>query len=114
MNKDLSKVIKKIEELDWNVSIDDGYAELNMFSPAGQDFNVTINMGDSLDCFINNILKYHDSFDVSYETYLWLDSDGHGKNGAPYDMKDIYEDMEYCKDSLYELYDALLHVNSSC
>lgn len=35
-----------------------------------------------------------DDYDVSYETYLWLDKDGHGKNGAPYDMLDCYRDSE--------------------
>ena len=33
--------------------------------------------------------------------------DGHGKNGAPYDMKDLYGDMEACQDMIYELYQAL-------
>ena len=44
---------------------------------------------------------------MCYETYLWLDSDGHGKNGAPYDMKDLYEDMEACREIIYELYEIV-------
>lgn len=35
-----------------------------------------------------------DDYDVSYETYLWLDKEGHGTNGAPYDMLDCYRDSE--------------------
>lgn len=35
---------------------------------------------------------------------MWLDSDGHGINGAPYDMKDVYEDMEACQNMILELY----------
>lgn len=46
-------------------------------------------------------------YDVSYETYLWLDDEGHGSNGAPYDMKDVYEDMEWWKDSLENLANTL-------
>ena len=37
------------------------------------------------------------------EAYIWLDDSGHGKNGAPHDMKDVYEDMEACKSMLGEL-----------
>lgn len=41
----------------------------------------------------NDLADYINDFDVSYETYLWLDECGHGKNGAPYDMKDVYENV---------------------
>lgn len=44
---------------------------------------------------------------MSYETYLWLDSNGHGKNDAPYDMKDVYEDVEWWRDSLEYLANTL-------
>ena len=36
-------------------------------------------------------------YDVSYETYLWLDNTGHGKNGAPYELEDILEDIKACE-----------------
>ena len=35
-----------------------------------------------------------DNYDVSYETYIWLDNEGHGTNGAPYDMLECYKDSE--------------------
>ena len=38
---------------------------------------------------------------------LWLDSDGHGKNGAPYHMRDLLEDMEACETMLEDLSIAL-------
>ena len=38
---------------------------------------------------------------------MWLDIDGHGKNGAPYDMRDVYDDMEAVNDMLWDLYDDL-------
>lgn len=82
--------------------------EFRNYSPARQDFffNVwTDGDGSSLD---HDIFEYYDNFDVSLEAYLWLDSDGHGKNGAPYDMKDVYEDMEDCAEMIKELY---LYVN---
>ena len=54
-----------------------------------------------------NILSYYQDFDVSYETSLWIGSDGHGKNGAPYEIKDIYEDMEECHEFIMELYNIV-------
>ena len=62
---------------------------------------------DNAILFIENIRSYAKDFDMSYETYLWLDSNGHGKNNAPYDMKDVYEDMEWWRDSLEYLANTL-------
>lgn len=39
-------------------------------------------------------------YDVCYQTYLCLDTTGHGKNGYPYDMKDCYDDRSGVKDKL--------------
>ena len=49
----------------------------------------------------------YDNYDCSYEAYLWLDNTGHGTNGAPYDMKDVYEDMEACEKMIFELWESL-------
>lgn len=108
MKREVKKVLKAIEKLGWNVTIeDDSNVVLSQFSPAGQDFNISVNTENDVLLFIENIFEYYSSFDVSYETYLWLDNEGHGKNGAPYDMKDLYEDMETCKENIYKLYEEL-------
>lgn len=83
---------------------DDGCYRFGRYSPAGQDFGFTIDPGNDIWDLINALYTYHDGYDVSYETFLWLDSNGHGANGAPYDMRDCYEDMETCKGYIYELY----------
>lgn len=44
-----------------------------------------------------------EDYDVSYETYLWLDDTGHGKNNAPYDMLDCYKDSEEALEHLEDL-----------
>lgn len=36
----------------------------------------------------------HDAYDADYETFLWIGDDGHGRNGAPYHIRDILADME--------------------
>ena len=51
-------------------------------------------------------VRYKD-FDCSQETYYWLDDNGHGMNGAPYDVIDIYKDMEWCRNELEYLYNTL-------
>lgn len=107
-NQDLMNVVEKIKELGWNADLDDNnYISLQIYSPAGQDFNITIDTENDVDVFIENIYEYYESFDVSYETYLWLDEYGHGKNGAPYDMRDLYNDMETCEQLILKLYNEL-------
>ena len=97
--------IDKIEEHGFSVEfIGNGEYEFGKYSNAGRDFRFTVNIGDSFTEFANNIVEEYYRFDVSEETYLWLDNTGHGKNGAPYDMKDVYEDTAQCRDFIYELY----------
>ena len=96
-----------IEKLDWCIDYnDDGTIYFSKYSPAGQDFGFEVG-GTSLEEIAENIYDYYDGYDASYEASLWLDSDGHGKNGAPYDMKDLYEDMEACEQNVLELYNII-------
>lgn len=76
------------------------------YSPAGQDFSFTIDNG-SLEEIAANIYNHYEGYDVSYEASIWLDDWGHGKNGAPYDMRDVYDDMEACSEYIYELYEII-------
>ena len=84
------------------------------YSPAGQDFyfEVSVPNEEDEDTFYDNvadaIYAYWKDFDVCYETYIWLDETGHGRNGAPYDMKDLYEDMQTCADMIHDLWLALI------
>ena len=93
--------------LDCGFSIEDegdNYVRFGKTSPAGQDFGFSVNLGEDLIDFAANIKSTYSDFDISEETYLWLDRSGHGQNGAPYDMRDCYNDMEACKEAIYELY----------
>ena len=105
------KIQKIAEELGWTVTWDKNnegtkFVMFSQYSPAGQDFNCEVKYSN-LDEICNKVFEYYKSYDPSYEAYLWLDSDGHGKNGAPYEMIDVYNDMEACKKSVYELYESL-------
>lgn len=105
--KTMNEVLNKIRELGWSIEEYEENYELGIYSPAGQDFSMIVEKDDDIKYFIGNIHKVYTDFDVSYETYLWLDEEGHGTNGAPYDMEDAYEDMKWCEDAIYELYEDL-------
>lgn len=80
----------------------------SIFTSAGQDLNVEIEMDKrDVSTLVTNLENHYESFDPEAETMLWLDQDGHGKNGAPYHMKDVLADMEEAEKKIYELYKAV-------
>lgn len=104
----MKRLIKRIEELGWTINQEDGTVyELGKYSPAGHDFWISVDSEGSAEWFIENLFEVYCDFDVSYETYLWLDSNGHGKKGAPYDMRDLYDDMEASQNNILALYNEL-------
>ena len=106
MKKEYKKLIEAAENLGWTVDIDGNTFAFSKHSPAGLDFNIEVN-AKSKDEVVEELQEKYNGFDCSEETYLWLDKTGHGTNGAPYDMKDVYKDMEACQDMLGELYEGL-------
>ena len=120
MYKKFEKIYEIAEREGWQV--DYSYTDeketmvsfsFEKFSPAGRDFCFEVCVPNDededivFDYFKNAIYKYWEGFDVCYETYIWLDETGHGKNGAPYDMKDLYEDMKDCAGMIHDLWLAL-------
>lgn len=106
MNK-INKLIDIAESNGWSVEVSENEYTFSQFSPAGKDFNITV-VGLTVEEIIEQIKAQIDNFDCSEEAYLWLDNTGHGQNGAPYDMKDVYEDMEACETMIDELWEALV------
>lgn len=102
MKKDIEDLIAKAENNGWTVDVDGNEYTFYQYSPAGQDFSFSVT-GETKEELLNEITKYRDDFDCSEEAYLWLDSSGHGTNGAPYDMKDVYEDMAACAEMVLDL-----------
>jgi len=102
-----TRLLDKLGSNGWHINDDgDNRFYFGKYSPAGQDFGFEVE-GDNIEEIADNIYRYYDNFDPSYEAYLWLDETGHGKNGAPYNMKDLYEDMEACQDMILELHDII-------
>jgi len=109
MNSETRKILNKAENVDWSFQVHENYVLFSKFSPAGQDFNIEIDLDkdDEIADILGKMYGRYDSFDVSEEAYSWLDETGHGANGAPYDMRDLYDDMESCKEMILELYNEL-------
>ena len=121
MDKKFEKIYEIAESEGWQVDyyyVDEQETKVTFsfekYSPAGQDFyfEVSVPNEEDEDIFYDNvadaIYEYWEGFDVCYETYIWLDETGHGKNGAPYDMKDVYEDTQACEDMTHDLWLALV------
>lgn len=108
MNKELNLLLKKAKELDWEVeNVDGNVYNFQQFSPAGQDFFFDIDTKNNPSLFLDNLFEYYTNYDVSEEAYYWLDNTGHGKNGAPYEMIDVYKDFEECEQMILDLYNEL-------
>ena len=107
MGKTIETLLSIAEEHGWTFGNTEDEYMFSKYSPAGQDFSFTISdEGMGAIGLIDSLTQYIDNFDVSYETYLWLDDSGHGRNGAPCDMRELYEDMHACEDMMKELLDA--------
>lgn len=116
----IAKVIEIAEENGFSVNVynnredeEEYYFEFGKYSNCGRDFTFSIffNTLDDISDIADKIYEYYEDFDVSYETYIWVDNFGHGMNGAPDDMLDVYNDTKQCKGFIEELYDA---IHESC
>ena len=103
------EILNAIEAIGFSVQQNVNYIFLQIFSPAGQDCNLIFDKDEcrDFDAFADEIYDRYEDFDVSSEAMFWLDSEGHGKNGAPYEMKAVLEDMEWLENKLFELYRAV-------
>lgn len=82
--------------------------EFSQCTAAGQDFNFSAEMSDGdPDSLIKSVRDYYDGFNPDEEAYLWIGDDGHGKNGAPYRIRDIVADMEDAGGMVLDLLAAL-------
>ena len=116
----IAKVIEIAEENGFSADIynnredeEEYYFEFGKCSECGRDFTFSIFFDtlDDISDIADKIYEYYENFDVSYETYMWLDDFGHGINGAPDDMIDAYNDTKQCEGFIEELYNA---IHESC
>lgn len=109
--ENLQKAIDKAEELGWGVYFkekeNECYICFSNYTSYGQDIEEEFDFDGTLKDLLQQLSCNIDNYDCSYETSLWLDNDGHGKNGASYDMKDVYNDMEERLKMTTELRDTM-------
>ena len=109
----IEQIIAIAEQLGWQVKTDTDKPNLVVFdfqqyTPHGQDFSFSVEMkGNDTDSLLQEVETYYEDFDPDYEAYLWIGTDGHGKNGAPYRIKDIVSDMEQAEAMIEKLYETL-------
>lgn len=97
--------INVAENLGWSISQDDREIKLQKSIGSGHDFSFSVSKGFD---FYRQVEGYYCGFDPDKETMLWVDAYGHGKNGAPYRLRDIIYDMEKVEEELWELRNALI------
>lgn len=74
------------------------------YSPAGKDFNMSIEMpNNDPKEFLKDLDDYYENFDPDGEALYWCDEEGHGINGAPKRLKDIIIDFEEIEKEIKEL-----------
>ena len=95
-------LIEIAERLGWKATRDGECLELEKYSSAGQDFICNIRCVD-VDSLCKDLKSYTDNYDPCAEAIKWVGDNGHGKNGAPDDLRDIISDMEECRDMMKEL-----------
>lgn len=109
----IRKVTDIAQEKGWSISVEDENKtsiqfEFQRYTKYGQDFNFNADMQDEdIDTLIAGMKRYYEDFDPDYEAYLWIGDDGHGKNGAPYHIKDIVADMEEVEERYTSCYKHL-------
>ena len=102
-----------IEDMEMSLTIidqkDSVDFEIESWTPMGGDKIMDLVMDNDFTPkdFMSELSSYIDNFDVDYETYIWLDDNGHGKNGAPYEMADLLKDNEDYLEMLKDLYSNL-------
>ena len=109
----IQKVTEISQSKGWSISVDDKIKsniqfDFQRYTNYGQDFNFSAEMKcEDIDTLIADMEQYFEGFDPDYEAYLWIGNDGHGKNGAPYHIKDIVSDMEEAEKQIHDLLEAL-------
>ncbi len=100
--KEINKIKATAEELGWSFTVQGSLLIFENYSPHGLNFSVQI-IANNARQVVKELEEYCDDYDCSQEAYFWLDNTGHGINGAPYNMQDVYLDMEACLEMMEDL-----------
>ena len=101
----LDALTDKAEELGWRVLVDEDCWEFQKYSPAGEDFWLSINGEDVVD----ELLEYYEGFDTEDHVLGLMEAKKNGFAGVP-SLKELVEDADDIESMIEELYDALHEV----
>lgn len=117
VGKELQRMLDKAEELDWSYTVYEEpgqnnrmYAEMEKYSPAGEDFIMTIDFKeeDQAESFLKDLYDYAENFDIDEHVEMWMPS--RGKGGCPCTARELVEDAEAIAEMIKELYKELDNV----
>ena len=105
MLKKLEEILNK-HEIQFDVSeIDKNRYEFRWLN--GEADMAVYADGNNLEDIAEVLYNEYENFDVDEETALWIGEDGHGKNGAPYHIRDIIQEFERYEQDLDDLWTAI-------
>lgn len=98
------KYLDVLEKQDWQVSsyTGDGRVELQKYSPAGEDFNICVEVED----FPRAVAVYSADFDPDEHIEMWIEARKNGVRGIP-STRELVHDAEDIDKMLQELASAL-------
>ena len=114
MKKEFKQIVKLAKEMGWDTTIDEDKTEnysvftFTLIKPYQLDFSFSVEAeNNSVFSLLDNMSYYLSAYDVSEETYLRLDEQGHGKKGYPYDMEEVLKIFKYREDEISKLVEHL-------
>lgn len=98
------KYIDILEGLDWCVCgyYDDGRADLEKYSPAGEDYVICVGVAS----LAESVREYAEDFDPDEHIEMWIEARRNGVGGVP-STRELVEDADEIQAMLNELADAL-------
>lgn len=96
---------QKAEDLDWSVTVEDGYCEFEKYSPAGEDF-VFIATGPDIAA---GVKEYYENFDPEEHATDLAIAKRNGFAGVP-DLRTLCDDADEIGEMLFHLAAALDYV----
>lgn len=112
--KTQEKLEEIIKDTEWSARVSQNggfaetYVEFETYSPAGEDFiaSIVISGKPTVKKIAAEFQDYIEYYNPVAEALLWVDSEGHGKNGAP-DLEELIADKKYMKQEMLDLYNAI-------
>lgn len=105
MNTLMDALVDAAEEIGWAVHIEDDCIEFEKYSPAGEDFFLTIT-GNDEDEVVEKVREYAYDYDPDEHAAMWVDA-RRKISGVPQSVRTLIDDADAIKEMLFELAEEL-------